>query len=126
MSGSSQEERRQSSASVEEEIRRNPQPSGSSSTPKTSTPLTMENIGAILQDLLQRYNIPGAPNPQGPTGPPPPNVNFNAPGPPGINAGSSEAKWNASDIGFFDPNFEGKSVTNRCKNRAYLTRHLFS
>lgn len=68
---------------------------------------------------MQRHNIPGAQNPQGPTGPPPPNVNLKAPGPPGppgppglpgINAGPSEAKWNASDIGFFDPNFEGKSV----------------
>lgn len=116
ISGSGQRERRQSSTSVEEEIRRDPQqPSGSSSTPKTYTPLTLKNIGAVFQDLLQKYNISGARNPQGPTGPPPPNTPEpprppGPPGPPGINAGPSKAKWIASDIGFFDPNFEGKSV----------------
>ena len=119
MSGSSQEDTRQSSTSVKKEIKKAPQPLKSSSTPKISILLTIKNISAILQDLLQRYNILGAPNPQSPIGFPPPNVNFNTLGPSGppdlpgflgINAGSSEIKWNASDIGFLNLTFEGKSV----------------
>ena len=48
-------------------------------------------------------SAPGAPGPAGPSGPP---------GPPGQDAasnGSSSPRFQASDIGFFDPFYDGKS-----------------
>lgn len=116
MAGSGQEERRHSSTSAEEEIRRDPrQPLGPGATPVSSPPLTLKNVSVIFQELLQRYNIhPQAPNQNfsasvspGPPGPPGTSYTPGPPGPPGpagppgMNVGFNEAKWNASDIGFF-------------------------
>lgn len=58
-----------------------------------------------LQALINNARTPGPTGPAGPAGPSGPS------GPAGASSsGGSDNKWNASEVGFFDPRYDGKSV----------------
>ena len=65
-------------------------------------------IDAAIDSYVQRHPpAPGPPGPQGPQGPPGPQ------GDDGLNAGGAgnpNPRWNAADVGFFDPMYDDKSV----------------
>lgn len=76
-----------------------------STPPSTTMPDSWQNTGfseqqwSALQALIG--GIRSTPGPAGPAGPP---------GPTGVTEGSGPNRWNAAEIGFFDPHYDGKTA----------------
>ena len=75
--------------------------------PVNMSPVIDPNMQAAINAAIAQYvaEHPPQPGQQGPPG---------EPGPPGptMIGGGNGSKWNAGDLGFFDPMYDGKSVSN--------------
>ena len=86
------------------------------------TEAQQRTIAEIVRQVLAAQSASSS-GPQGPSG---------EPGPPGLDgAGNGTTRWNAGDLGFFDPLYDGKSasnseaITHTGKDTYFRDVHLF-
>lgn len=72
--------------------------------PQIQAVITVTAAAAVAQYVRENPSQQGPPGPPGSTGPT---------GNDGLNAGANggQPRWNPGDLGFFDPNYDGKSVS---------------